>query len=103
MKIAQTTLTFLLLQEAMADKAGKVRSKSPKGKKGKGKSGKGTAAPSAGPTAAPSRTPCTSANSFTSTSLLSAVREYFFQGCLTDKSCAIIIQHGDIGEWKHVK
>jgi hypothetical protein len=46
MKIGQTTVTLLLLQnaiqKAMADKAGKVSSKSPKGKKGKGKSGKGT-------------------------------------------------------------
>jgi hypothetical protein len=99
MKIGQTTLTLLLLQKAMADKAGKVRSKESKGKKGKGKSGKGTAAPTRastdGPTAA-----CTSANSFNNTSLQSAVYDYFGQGCLTDKSCAIIIQLGDIGEWK---
>jgi surface protein len=104
MKIGQTTLTLLLLQKAMADKAGKVRSKESKGKKGKGKSGKGTAAPSHastdGPTAAPSRTPCTSATSFNNTGLKSAVRDYFGQGCLTDNTCAIIIQLGDIGEWK---
>jgi surface protein len=140
MKFAQTTLTLLLLQEAMANKAGKVRSKESKGKKGKGKSGKGkgttaaptrastdgptaastsastnrpiaaftraptdgpTAAPSrAGPTAAPSRALCTSANSFNSTSLRSAVRDYFDQGCLTDITCGIILQYGDIGGWK---
>jgi surface protein len=115
MKIAQAALTLLLFHEAMADKAGKVRSKESKGKKGKGKSGKGTTAapthaathgPTAasigastnGPTAAPSRAPCT--NSFNNTSLKSAVHDYFGQGCLTIKTCAIIIKYGDIGGWK---
>jgi surface protein len=104
MKITQTTLALLLLHDAMADKAGKVRSKEPKGKKGKGKSGKGSAAPTRastdGPTAAPSRAPCTSANSFNTTSLQSAVSDYFGQGCLTNNTCAIIIKYGDIGGWK---
>jgi surface protein len=88
----------------MADKAGKVRSKKSKGKKGKGKSGKVTTAPNRastdGPTAAPSRAPCTSANSFDNTSLQSAVDDYFEQECLTNKICDIIIKYGDIGGWK---
>ena len=116
MKIGQTTVTLLLLQKAMADKADKVSSKSPKGKKGKGKSGKVTTAPNRastdgptaapsrastdGPTAAPSRAPCTSANSFNNTSLRSAVRNYFEQESLTNKICDIIIKYGDIGGWK---
>ena len=109
-------MTLLLLQKAIADKASKDGSNSPKGKKGKGKSGKVTTAPNRastdgptaapsrastdGPTAAPSRAPCTSANSFNNTSLRSAVHDYFGQGCLTIKICDIIIKYGDIGGWK---
>lgn len=85
MRITLTTLALLLHHhDAMAQKASKVPKQG--SKMGKGKSGKGSK--------------CTSSNSFNSTGLKSAVDDYFDQGCLTNATCEIILQYGDIEGWK---